>query len=68
MLITNFIKFLSDRQKGHFPPYIGCKVVLSFPVLDEEMHMDVHDRALFYYRLLKTGPKEVLLGDVIILI
>ncbi|XP_015777865.1 PREDICTED: beta-adaptin-like protein A [Acropora digitifera] len=41
--------------------------LLKFCV-DEEMHMDVHDRALFYYRLLKTGPKEVLLGDVIILI
>lgn len=31
--------------------------LLKFCV-DEEMHMDVHDRALFYYRLLKTGPKE----------
>lgn len=26
---------------------------------DEETHMDVHDRALLYYRLLKTNPKEV---------
>ena len=27
---------------------------------DEESHMDVHDRALLYYRLLKTNPKEVI--------
>lgn len=37
-----------------------------FLFLDEEMHMDIHDRALLYYRLLKTDAKEVLLGDVII--
>ena len=27
---------------------------------DEESHMDVHDRALLYYRLLKTNVKEVM--------
>ena len=27
---------------------------------DEETHMDVHDRALLYYRLLKTNVKEVM--------
>ena len=31
-----------------------------FHFLDEEVHMDVHDRALLYYRLLKTNPKEVI--------
>lgn len=29
-------------------------------ISDEESHMDVHDRALLYYRLLKTNVKEVL--------
>ena len=30
-----------------------------FHFSDEEVHMDVHDRALLYYRLLKANPKEV---------
>ena len=64
MLITNFIKLLSDWQRWHVPPYL--MLFYHFLFLDEEVHMDVHDRALFYYRLLKTGAKEVLLGDVII--
>ena len=29
-------------------------------ISDEESHMDVHDRALLYYRLLKTNVKEVM--------
>ena len=27
--------------------------------IDEELHMDVHDRALLYYRLLRTNLDEV---------
>lgn len=37
--------------------------LINFPLFsDDEAHMDVHDRALLYYRLLKTNAKEVQLN------
>ena len=49
---------LDDRPQRNFCFLLQNMFFVSFS--DEETHMDVHDRALLYYRLLKTNTKEVL--------
>ncbi|XP_015760053.1 PREDICTED: AP-4 complex subunit beta-1-like [Acropora digitifera] len=55
------LQLLTATMKLFFKKPPECQHMLGRLLkfcVDEEMHMDVHDRALFYYRLLKTGPKE----------
>lgn len=55
------LQLLTATMKLFFKKPPECQHMLGRLLkfcVDEEMHMDVHDRALFYYRLLKTGAKE----------
>ncbi|XP_078345034.1 AP-4 complex subunit beta-1-like isoform X2 [Oculina patagonica] len=55
------LQLLTATMKLFFKKPPECQDMLGRLLkfcVDEESHMDVHDRALLYYRLLKTNPKE----------
>lgn len=55
------LQLLTATMKLFFKKPPECQDMLGRLLkycVDEETHMDVHDRALLYYRLLKTNPKE----------
>lgn len=55
------LQLLTATMKLFFKKPPECQHMLGRLLkfcVDEETHMDVHDRALLYYRLLKTNTKE----------
>ncbi|CAH3174324.1 unnamed protein product [Porites lobata] len=55
------LQLLTATMKLFFKKPPECQDMLGRLLkycVDEEVHMDVHDRALLYYRLLKTNTKE----------
>lgn len=55
------LQLLTATMKLFFKKPPECQDMLGRLLkfcVDEETHMDVHDRALLYYRLLKTNAKE----------
>ncbi|KAJ7388934.1 AP-4 complex subunit beta-1 [Desmophyllum pertusum] len=55
------LQLLTATMKLFFKKPPECQDMLGRLLkfcVDEESHMDVHDRALLYYRLLKTNAKE----------